>query len=102
MEAVIVIDVLRRAGVEVTVASVEASLQIKASRGVNLVADVLIAECVNQTYDLVVIPGGMPGAERLRDSEHLQKLLQTQKQKVSCETTFMAMVRVLHRDLASC
>eukprot|EP00958_Prasinococcus_capsulatus_P024503 scaffold3836_cov417-Prasinococcus_capsulatus_cf.AAC.5 len=76
MEAVIVIDVLRRAGVDVTVASVEETLQVKASRGVNLVADVPIAECASKDYDLIVLPGGMPGAERLRDSSELQALLE--------------------------
>ncbi|KAJ7552260.1 hypothetical protein O6H91_06G047900 [Diphasiastrum complanatum] len=76
MEAVILIDILRRAGSEVTVASVEETLQIVASRNVKLVADSLISECEKSKYDLVVLPGGMPGAERLRDSQVLKKIVQ--------------------------
>ncbi|MBF0289601.1 MAG: DJ-1/PfpI family protein [SAR324 cluster bacterium] len=81
IETVSVIDVLRRAGAVVTVASVGDGLQIKASRGVNLVADQHIRDCANQTYDLIAIPGGMPGAENLRDSPELTDLLKKQKQE---------------------
>lgn len=74
IEAVTIIDVLRRAGAEVTVASVD-GMQVTAARGVRLVADCLIGQCLDQTYDLVVLPGGMPGAEHLRDSEPLKQIL---------------------------
>jgi protein deglycase len=77
IEAVTIIDVLRRAGAEVTVASV-GELQVTASRGVRLVADCLIGQCVDIAYDLVALPGGMPGAEHLRDSEELKQILQRQ------------------------
>jgi 4-methyl-5(b-hydroxyethyl)-thiazole monophosphate biosynthesis len=78
IEAVTIIDVLRRAGAAVTVASVS-EFQITASRGVKLVADKLIGECVDETYDLVVLPGGMPGAEHLRNSKELERILTQQK-----------------------
>jgi 4-methyl-5(b-hydroxyethyl)-thiazole monophosphate biosynthesis len=77
IEVVCIIDVLRRAGAAVTVASVN-SLQVTASRGVRIVADALISECAAKTYDLIALPGGMPGAEHLRDSEVLTKLLKRQ------------------------
>jgi protein deglycase len=77
IEAVTIIDVLRRAGAEVTVASV-GELQVTASRGVRLVADCLIGRCVDISYDLVALPGGMPGAEHLRDSGELKQILQRQ------------------------
>ncbi|MCF8050583.1 MAG: DJ-1/PfpI family protein [Desulfobacterales bacterium] len=80
IEAVCIIDVLRRAGAEVTVASVEKDLQITASRGVKIVADAKIDDCANEEFDLIVLPGGMPGAERLRDSEPLAALLRRQKE----------------------
>jgi 4-methyl-5(b-hydroxyethyl)-thiazole monophosphate biosynthesis len=79
IEAVCIIDTLRRAGVEVTVASVD-ELQVVASRGVKLVADAKIAECVNRTYDCIALPGGMPGAEHLRDCAPLIEKLKQQKQ----------------------
>jgi 4-methyl-5(b-hydroxyethyl)-thiazole monophosphate biosynthesis len=78
IEAVCLIDTLRRAGIEVTVASV-GRLQVIASRGVKLVADALIADCTHQTYDCIALPGGMPGAEHLRDSAELIAMLKKQK-----------------------
>ena len=77
IEAICIIDVLRRAGASVTVASV-GQLQITASRSVKLVADKLIADCLDITYDLIALPGGLPGAEHLRDSKHLQTMLKQQ------------------------
>ena len=80
IEAVCIIDVLRRAESSVTVASVD-ELQVTASRGVKLVADKLIGDCVDETYDSVVLPEGMPGAEHLRDSKDLQRILKRQKKE---------------------
>lgn len=78
IEAVCIIDTLRRAGLEVTVASV-ADVQLEASRGVKIIADALIADCASETYDAIALPGGMPGAEHLRDSAPLVKMLKKQK-----------------------
>ncbi|MCR4440480.1 MAG: DJ-1/PfpI family protein [bacterium] len=77
LEAVTVIDVLRRAGAEVTVAAVD-NLQVVASRGTKLVADVPIGACEMLTFDLIALPGGMPGAEHLRDCAPLVRLLKEQ------------------------
>lgn len=77
LEAVAIIDILRRAGAEVTVASV-GSLQITASRGVKIVADCTVADCKAQTYDLIALPGGMPGAKYLRDCPDLIAMLTEQ------------------------
>lgn len=56
MEAVILIDVLRRAGADVIVASVEAETEVVMSRGVRIVADCLIGECLGRDFDLIVLP----------------------------------------------
>jgi len=81
LEAVAIIDILRRAGAVVTVASVSGNRQITASRGVVILADALIEACAEQEYDLVVLPGGIPGAENLRDSAVLTGLLKRQQAK---------------------
>ena len=78
IEAACIIDTLRRAGAEVTVASVD-DLQVTASRGMKLVADARISDCMSQTYDCIALPGGMPGAEHLRDSAPLIEKLKQQK-----------------------
>ena len=79
IEAVCIIDTLRRAGAEVMVASV-GQRQVTASRGVKLVADALIADCAGETFDCIALPGGMPGAEHLRDSVELTTKLKEQKE----------------------
>lgn len=78
IEAACLIDTLRRAGIEVTVASVGA-LQVTASRGMKIVADASIADCTGRVYDCIALPGGMPGAEHLRDSAPLIAMLRQQK-----------------------
>lgn len=79
LEAVTIIDVLRRAKADVTVASA-GSKQVTASRDVKLVADALVSDCADNVYDLIALPGGMPGAENLRDSNELTGLLKAQAQ----------------------
>lgn len=56
MEAVIIVDILRRAGAKVVVASVESETAIIASRKVKLVADTLISDVLDTTFDLIVLP----------------------------------------------
>ncbi|XP_020518022.1 protein DJ-1 homolog C isoform X2 [Amborella trichopoda] len=78
MEAVMMIDVLRRAKVNVVVASVEKYMEVVASRNVKIVADMLISDAAKSTYDLILLPGGAKGAERLHKSSILKKLLNEQ------------------------
>lgn len=65
LEAVTVIDILRRAGVEVVVASLAGS-PVTGSHGIRLAADTPLAALVEQDFDMIALPGGMPGAEHLR------------------------------------
>ncbi|WVZ00152.1 hypothetical protein V8G54_026221 [Vigna mungo] len=80
MEAVIIIDILRRAKANVVVASVEDYLEIVASRNVKLVADMLLDEAAKLSYDLIVLPGGLGGAQAFGNSETLVKLLEKQRE----------------------
>ena len=77
IEAVTMIDVLRRAGVEVTVASVGAE-QIVGAHGIGIATDCSIDSCVNLSWDLVAVPGGIPGAENLAESGALDTILRAQ------------------------
>ncbi|KFK97603.1 MULTISPECIES: protein deglycase YajL [unclassified Serratia (in: enterobacteria)] len=69
-EAVTTIDLLVRAGVKVTTASVasDGSLTIVCSRGVKLLADAPLVAIVDEPFDAIVLPGGLKGAECFRDS----------------------------------
>ncbi len=80
IEAVCIIDVLRRAGAEVTVAAVN-TLEVTAARGVRLVADCRLEDCAGERFDLIALPGGLPGAEHLRDCAVLTALLRDQAQQ---------------------
>ena len=74
MEAVIIIDILRRAGWEVCAASL-APGPVTASRGVKLLADKTWDETDPSAFDLIVLPGGAQGTENLRrDSRVLRAL----------------------------
>ncbi|MBA0606452.1 hypothetical protein Godav_018907 [Gossypium davidsonii] len=78
MEAVMIIDILRRAKANIVVASVGDNLEILASRKVKLVADLLLDEAAKLTYDLVVLPGGLGGAQAFAKSDKLVNLLKKQ------------------------
>jgi 4-methyl-5(b-hydroxyethyl)-thiazole monophosphate biosynthesis len=80
LEAVTIIDLLRRAGIDVISAGLE-SKTITASRGVVLIADRLLADILDQHFDLIVLPGGLPGSDHLNADPRIQQLLQTQAQR---------------------
>lgn len=75
LEAVTVIDLLRRAGIEVVSAGLD-DQPVKASRGVVLVPDATLDEALGQDYDMVVLPGGMPGMTNLKNDQRIIALLQ--------------------------
>jgi 4-methyl-5(b-hydroxyethyl)-thiazole monophosphate biosynthesis len=75
LEAVTLIDLLRRAGIAVTVAGLKPGI-VKASRGVQLMPDVALDDALHDDYDMVVLPGGLPGATHLRDDARVIALLQ--------------------------
>lgn len=75
IEAVTVIDILRRAGIEVTVAGLSEG-PVRCSRGTVIVPDVALDDVVNTVFDMIVLPGGMPGAEHLKNDKLVIALLQ--------------------------
>ncbi|WP_435627272.1 DJ-1 family glyoxalase III [Candidatus Ferrigenium straubiae] len=75
IEAVTTIDILRRAGIEVTSAGLD-DLPVLASRGVMLLADTTLDLAQHQDFDMIVLPGGQPGTDNLRAGKRLTALLQ--------------------------
>jgi 4-methyl-5(b-hydroxyethyl)-thiazole monophosphate biosynthesis len=65
MEAIAPIDILRRGGIDVTVASREFHATVKGRSGISVKADVLLDEALKRSYDCLVLPGG-PGVAKLR------------------------------------
>lgn len=74
LEAVTIIDLLRRAGVEVVTAGLQPGI-VKASRGTQLVPDTILDSVLRDEFDMVVLPGGMPGAQHLKEDRRVQALL---------------------------
>ena len=79
VEAITPIDYLRRAGAEITIASVSGSLTVTSRwGGVKLIADNTLTELTLRgysEYDAVIVPGGMPGAVNLAASKETSSLL---------------------------
>jgi len=78
IEALSIVDVFRRAGVHVDLAAVGESLQVTSSHQVKIMADLPLADCLKENYELIVLPGGIPGAQNLQQSELLAGLLKKQ------------------------
>lgn len=76
MEAVISIDVLRRGGIDVTVAGVAGDQPVRCSRGVVITPDVAL-EDVGDDFDVLVLPGGAEGARQLANSEAVGERLRS-------------------------
>jgi len=74
LEAVTIIDLLRRAGIEVVTAGLKPGI-VQASRGVRLVPDLTLDVALQDDYDMVVLPGGMPGATHLKEDVRIIDLL---------------------------
>lgn len=74
LEAVTVIDLLRRAGIGVVTAGLDHK-PVRASRGTVLIPDVTLDQAATQTYDMIVLPGGLPGADNLNDDPRIHGLL---------------------------
>lgn len=76
IEALIPVDVLRRGGVEVvTVSVVEGSQIVETSHRVQVMADAMFDDCDFSDADLLVLPGGMPGASNLNNHEGVRQAL---------------------------
>lgn len=75
IEAVTVIDILRRAGVEVTVAGT-VSGEIAGRNKIKLMPDVLLDAATAREFDMIVLPGGSVGAENLKKDPRVKEILQ--------------------------
>lgn len=68
IEAVSIVDVLRRAGLEVATASLTSN-PVKGSHNIPILADSIIGELRPVDFNCIILPGGMPGAENLKKSD---------------------------------
>lgn len=69
------LDVLRRGGLEVTIACVEPCSEVVLMKGLRIVPDVLIDDVASERWDAIAMAGGIPGAMNLARSEVLRSML---------------------------
>jgi 4-methyl-5(b-hydroxyethyl)-thiazole monophosphate biosynthesis len=74
LEAVTIVDLLRRAGIGVVTAGLD-DRPVRASRGMVLLPDVTLNEAAKQRFDMIVLPGGLPGADHLNADPRIRGLL---------------------------
>ena len=75
IEAVTIIDVLRRAEIEVLVASLDENSLVKGANFITLKADYVVKNITSDEIDMVVLPGGWVGTHGLADDKNVQRLL---------------------------
>ena len=76
LEAITVVDLLRRAGIDVVTAGLD-DRPVRASRGSVLLPDMTLDQALERDYDMVVLPGGLPGADHLDNDERVHDLLKS-------------------------
>lgn len=81
LEAITQIDYLRRAGVEVTTASIRGEKKVIGQSMIALEADEILSEVNYEEYDMVVLPGGVKGMENLRANEQVIHLIKSYDEK---------------------
>lgn len=99
LEAVTIIDLLRRADIDVITASLDKGSEVKpvtASHGVVLIPDMTLGEAMQKNYDMLVLPGGLPGAEHLDNDQRIHSLLK----KMSAENKYTAAICAAPKVLA--
>ena len=94
LEAVTLIDLLRRADIEVVTAGLNDGA-VTASRGTRLVPDTTLDEAMDETFDMVVLPGGLPGADHLDADSRIHKLLRGQVEQDRVVAAICAAPKVL-------
>ncbi len=98
MEAITIIDLLRRAQFDVTSAGLEQQpTPIKASRGTIFLPDTSLDQALKIDYDMLVLPGGLPGADHLNDDPRIIKLIQKMATENKYTCAICAAPRVLAR-----
>lgn len=74
LEAATIVDILRRAGVEVITAGLTPGL-VQGSRGLRVQPDAYLDDVLDRDFDMIALPGGLPGSEHLKNDPRIQDLL---------------------------
>src|SRR3989338_4146889 len=107
IEAVTVIDILRRAGIETIIAGLD-GINITGSHGITITADKKLSD-LKPDFDVVVIPGGMPGALHLHNSSEVNNFIKNMHSKgaliagiCAAPSVVMTPIGLLENKTATC
>ena len=107
IEAVIAIDILRRAGIDVVIAGIE-SLSVTGSHGITVSADKKLSD-LKRDFDAAILPGGMPGAMHLHNSGEVNDFIKDMNAKgvliagiCAAPSVVMAPIGLLDNKAATC
>lgn len=96
LEAVTITDLLTRAGFKVVTAGLD-DQPVKASRGMVLMPETTMADIMSTSFDLIVLPGGLPGADHLREN----RLVQTKLKQMAEQDKYTAAICAAPMALAT-
>ncbi|MEW8147465.1 MAG: DJ-1 family glyoxalase III, partial [Candidatus Thiodiazotropha endolucinida] len=94
LETVTITDLLTRADIEVVTAGLKAG-PVKASRGITLVPDTTLDAVMDQAFDMMVLPGGLPGADNLDADPRIHEMLKRLNQQGKFTAAICAAPKVL-------
>ena len=77
IEALTVVDICRRGGLTTDMVSVTGSAEVTGSHGITVKADKMFEQADANDYDMLVLPGGMPGTKNLEAHEGLMGQIDT-------------------------
>lgn len=94
LEAITIVDILRRAGVDVVIAGLTDE-PVLMSRQTVILPDASLDEALEEEFDMVVLPGGLPGADNLDKDERIHTLVQAQAKRGKFVAAICAAPRIL-------
>ena len=74
LEAITIIDLLRRAGIDVVTAGLKDGM-VESAHGVKIMPDAALEQVLDDDFDMIVLPGGLPGADHLDNDPRIHQLL---------------------------
>ena len=108
IEAVAAIDILRRGGVNVITASLGETLFVKSAHGIEMKADAMLMDVINDDYYAIILPGGGLGTQNLKECEPLLDRLRAQKEAggfvcaICAAPTVLEAAEVLDGETVTC
>ena len=96
LEAITITDLLTRAGIKVVTVGLDDQVVV-ASRGMKLIPDKLLNEVLEDNFDMIVLPGGLPGADHLNNDPRIQTIVK----KLAANNKYTAAICAAPRVLAT-